>query len=69
VETPRIANEEEIQDSIVHGKVDANLFFLGIKRAYTRRLPGKGVRNLKMCYGESADNFLLSYIINNLEYF
>jgi hypothetical protein len=38
----RIANEEEIQDSIFRGKGDANRF-LGLKRAYTGRLPGKGV--------------------------
>jgi hypothetical protein len=42
VETPGIANEEEIQDSIFCGKGDANRF-LGLKRAYTGRLPGKGV--------------------------
>jgi hypothetical protein len=42
VETPGIANEEEIQDSIFRGKGDANRF-LGLKRAYTGRLPGKGV--------------------------
>jgi hypothetical protein len=34
VETPMIANEEEIQDSIFCGKVDVN-FFLGLKMAYT----------------------------------
>jgi hypothetical protein len=39
VETPGIANEEEIQDS---GKGDADRF-LGLKRAYTGRLLGKGV--------------------------
>jgi hypothetical protein len=45
VETPGIANEEEIQDSIFRGKGDANRF-LGLKRAYTGRLPGKrGVRS------------------------
>jgi hypothetical protein len=42
VETPEIANEEEIHDSIFRGKGDANCF-LGLKRAYTGRLPGKGV--------------------------
>jgi hypothetical protein len=42
VETPGIANEEEIQDSIFRGKGDAN-HFLGLKRACTGRLPGKGV--------------------------
>jgi hypothetical protein len=42
VETLGIANEEEIQDSIFRGKGDANRF-LGLKRAYTGKLPGKGV--------------------------
>jgi hypothetical protein len=42
VETPGITNEEEIQDSIFRGKGDANRF-LGLKRAYTGRQPGKGV--------------------------
>jgi hypothetical protein len=37
VETPGIANEEEIQDSVFRGKGDANRFFLGLKRAYTGR--------------------------------
>jgi hypothetical protein len=44
VETPGIANEEEIQDSIFRGKDDANRF-LGLKRAYTGRLTGKGEYN------------------------
>ena len=44
VETPRIASEEEIQDSTFRGKGDANTF-LGVKRPYTGRLPGKGVYN------------------------
>jgi hypothetical protein len=38
VEIPGIANEEEIQDSIYRRKG-----FLGLKRAYTGRVPGKGV--------------------------
>jgi hypothetical protein len=42
VETPGIANEETIQDSIFRGKGAANRL-LGLKRADTRRLPGKGV--------------------------
>jgi hypothetical protein len=42
VETPGIINEQEIQDSIFGGKGDANRF-LGLKRAYAGRLPGKGV--------------------------
>jgi hypothetical protein len=42
VDTRGIANEEEIQDSIFRGESDANRF-LGLKRAYTGRLPGKGV--------------------------
>jgi hypothetical protein len=42
METPGITNKEEIQDSIFCGKGDANLF-LGLKRACTGRLPGKGV--------------------------
>jgi hypothetical protein len=37
-----IMNEEEIQDSIFHRKGDAN-HFLGLKRAYAVRLPGKEV--------------------------
>jgi len=41
VEKPRIAIEEEIQDSTFRGKGDANAF-LGLKRAYTGRLHGKG---------------------------
>ena len=41
VETPGIASEEEIQDSTFRGKGDAN-DFLGLKKAYTGRLPGKG---------------------------
>ena len=43
VETPRIASEE-IQDSTFRGKSDANAF-LGLKRAYTGRLPGKGAND------------------------
>jgi hypothetical protein len=42
METPGIASEEEIQDSIFRGKSDANSF-LELRRAYTGRLPGKGV--------------------------
>jgi hypothetical protein len=42
VETPGISKEEEIQDSIFRGKVEANRY-LGLKMAYTGKLPGKGV--------------------------
>jgi hypothetical protein len=31
METPRITNKEEIQDSVFHGKGDA-VFFLGLKK-------------------------------------
>jgi hypothetical protein len=46
METHGIANNEEIQDSIFHRKGDVNRF-LGIRRAYTGRLPGKGVYDQK----------------------
>jgi hypothetical protein len=58
METPGIANEEEIQDSIFRGKGDANRF-LGLKRAYTGRLPSKGVYdqqcNLQWFAGQKSD--------------
>jgi hypothetical protein len=42
VEKPGIANEEDIQDSILRGKGDANRFVV-LKKAYIGRLPGKEV--------------------------
>jgi len=44
VETPGISSEEEIQDLTFHEKDDANPF-LGLKRVYTGRLPGKEAYN------------------------